>query len=177
EAAPAEPAEPPPLPAGDARLLMESDLACDLSINGVRRGSLQAMTPLRLELAPGRYQLACTPPAHPDLVSSQVATVVREEPTVALFELKYEIEERERQRLAAERRKQEKAEAEKLARQRQEDEEAAEARRLIEEAKQREEDRLAEEERKLQEARNAAERRRREEALKLDEARRAAAAR
>ncbi|HEX5693173.1 MAG TPA: TonB family protein [Arenimonas sp.] len=177
EAAPEESAEPPPLPAGDARLLMESDLACELSINGVRRGSLQAMTPLRLELAPGRYQLACTPPAHPDIVSSQVATVVREEPTVALFELKYEIEERERQRLAAERRKKEKAEAESQARQRQEDKEAAEARRLIEQARQREEDRVAEEERKLQEARNAAERRRREEALKLDEARRAAAAR
>ena len=177
EAAADAPAEPPPLPAGDARLLLEADLACELSINGVHRGNLQAMTPLRLELAPGRYQLACTSPAHPDIVSSQVATVVREEPTVALFELKYEIEERERQRQAAERRKQEKAEAEKLARQRMEDEEAAEARRLIDEARQREEDRLAEEERKLQEARNAAERRRREEALKLDEARRAAAAR
>lgn len=177
DAVPDEPAEPPPLPAGDARLLLESDLACELSINGVRRGDLVAMTPLRLELAPGRYQLACTPPAHPDIVSSQVATVVREEPTVALFELKYEIEERERQRLAAERRRKEKAEAETLARQRQEDEEAAEARRLVDEARQREEDRVAEEERKLQEARNAAERRRREEALKLDEARRAAAAR
>ncbi|WP_339829738.1 serine/threonine-protein kinase, partial [uncultured Arenimonas sp.] len=91
EAAPEEPAEPPPLPAGDARLLLESDLACELSINGIRRGDLKALTPLRLELAPGRYQLACTSPAHPDIVSAQVATVVREEPTVALFELKYEI--------------------------------------------------------------------------------------
>lgn len=181
DAGPAQPpeaaAEPPPLPAGDARLLMESDLACALSVNGVKRYDLVANTPLRLELAPGRYQLACVSPKHPDVVAEQVATVTRDEPTVALFELAYEIERRDREREAAARRAREKAEADALAKQRREDAEEAETRRLIEEARRREEERVAEEDRKLQEARQAAERRRREDALKLDDARQAASAR
>lgn len=170
-------AEPPPLPLGDARLLLESDAECRFELDGYERGVLKPMEPLRLELAPGQYRVSCTSTSHPEVDVSQTAIAVSAEPTVALFEIQGKINALQQLRLSEEQRAAERVRQEEEARRLAAERAAAEAQRLIDEARQREQDALAADARVLEEARKAAEARRQEEDRKLAEARRAAAAR
>lgn len=171
------PAEPPPLPLGDARLLLESDAECRFELDGFERAVLKPLTPLRLELAPGQYRVRCVSTSHPEVDVAQTAVVVSDEPTVALFEIQGKIDALQQLRLSEEQQAAERVRQAEEARRLAAEREAAEAQRLIDEAKQRELDALAADARVLEAARKAAEARRQEEDRKLAEARKAAAAR
>jgi protein TonB len=171
------PAEPPPIPLGDARLLLESDAECRFELDGFERAVLKPLTPLRLELAPGQYRVRCVSTSHPEVDVAQTTVVVSEEPTVALFEIQGKIDALQQLRLSEEQQAAERVRQAEEARRLAAEREAAEAQRLIDEAKQRELDALAADARVLEQARKAAEARRQEEDRKLAEARKAAAAR
>jgi serine/threonine-protein kinase len=171
------PAEPPPLPLGDARLLLESDAECRFELDGFERAVLKPLTPLRLELAPGQYRVRCVSTTHPEVDVAQTTVVVSAEPTVALFEIQGKIDALQQLRLSEEQQAAERVRQAEEARRLAAEREAAEAQRLIDEAKQRELDALAADARVLEAARKAAEARRQEEDRKLAEARKAAAAR
>lgn len=173
----AAPAEPPPIPLGDARLLLESDAECRFELDGFERAVLKPLTPLRLELAPGQYRVRCVSTSHPEVDVAQTTVVVSAEPTVALFEIQGKIDALQQLRLSEEQQAAERVRQAEEARRLAAEREAAEARRLIDEARQREQDALAADARVLEEARRAAEARRKEEDRKLAEARKAAAAR
>jgi len=171
------PAEPPPLPLGDARLLLESDAECRFELDGFERAVLKPLTPLRLELAPGQYRVRCVSTSHPEVDVAQTTVVVSAEPTVALFEIQGKIDALQQLRLSEEQQAAERVRQAEEARRLAAEREAAEAQRLIDEARQREQDALAADARVLEQARKAAEARRKEEDRKLAEARKAAAAR
>ncbi|MFY2763105.1 TonB family protein [Arenimonas sp. MALMAid1274] len=176
-AAPVAPATPPPLPVGDARLLIESDADCSLALDGIDRGVLKPMATQRLELAPGTYAVSCTSLARPDVKLEQAVTVTLDEPSVVLFEVKAKIDMLDQLRTAEQERLAEEARRKAESVRMEEEREAADAQARADEARKREADRLAAETRKLEEARAAALARREQEIRKLEEARAAAAAR
>ncbi|MBW8368288.1 MAG: protein kinase, partial [Arenimonas sp.] len=172
----------PPLPGGEARLLLETDADCELALDGISRGVLRLQATQRLDLAPGNYAVSCTSLAHPEVALSQNVALTADEPSVVLFEVKAKVDMIDQLRTAEQARLAEQARQKAEAIRLQEEREAAEAQRRIGDARQAEQDRLARlrqveadrlaaETSKLEQARAAAQARRDLETRKLQEAR------
>lgn len=136
-------------------LLVETNADCNLTVDGVAKGTLRGGSTRRVELKPGEHRIQCASTTLPAISVGQTKAITAGQQAVVAFDLQAKLAEAS------------KAETEKKA----EEVRLADELRKRDEAKQAEATRAAEEQRKAQEARIAEEQRERDEAKEVDAAR------
>lgn len=155
------------------RLLLDTDMECQLRLNDEPKGLLKPGVPMRLELPPSVYRVACASVVDHEIEIVETREVQSEKLDITLFELQIKQHAKEQMRLETLRRQQAQVLQAELKRKRTEALAEEERKRLEAEMRKRREALMAEEARKLEEVRKAAEARKREEVLRLESAQQA----